>query len=596
MQQSIVVLNRGGPPLLGGTLGAVPGLAKTIVKGVHGLYPVGVGDDQGMYLYVPLLGHYLGLNDPRAVLRDMYLALAILLAFVYPILFFEISGSLVVSAMAPIGLLFLLTRAIGLIDVYWAPALLLLLGLPLLLALRGRSQHVIIGGLVVVCLLASTSDSIRADTGIGLFIAAVIVVFRWLVGWKRRVVVLGAVLLAFLSVYPFALDGARAYRDSQTGVVPNSGSSHAFWHPAYLGLGYIQPNRFGIEFDDPLGLATALIYDPHVQYLSPQYNADLEHAFAGIAAADPGYVLTDYAEKVGDVVGGAARFYWPELVMLGILLLFWVPEHRWREMMLIAAPVLFVTMLPPIFAIPLDEYEEPWWAIAGISVGLAASSPIAAGVNWLLRRVRSGQGWEGAILALRRRLAADAARPFLMICLVVALAAGIVLDHDSRVWDARTAYSSDATPTQATSVFSERAALISWKFSGQSDRSWTVYPGVGLEASGQWSTVRTNRADYGYQLASPTIALAPGNYVLALTGTVQSGGLSAGLLDVAHDVWLGGSTGDFWYGQAQGKDFVMAINVTATASVHVQVVLANFAPEGGTSVWDLSALKILRDD
>jgi hypothetical protein len=40
----------------------------------------------------------------------------------------------------------------------------------------------------------------------------------------------------------------------------------------------------------------------------------------------------------------------------------------------------------------------------------------------------------------------------------------------------------------------------------------------------------------------------------------------------------------------------MAINVTATASVHVQVVLANFAPEGGTSVWDLSALKILRDD
>jgi hypothetical protein len=595
MQQSLLVLDRGGPPLLGGSLAAVPGLSKTSIKGVHGLYAVGTGDDQGMYLYVPLVAHYFGISDPRAALRDMYLTLAILLAFVYPLLFFEISGSLAVAVLAPIGLLFVLTRAITLIDVYWAPALVLLLGLPLLLALRARAPFVITGGVAVVCLLASISDSVRADTGVGLFIAALVVIFRWLVGWKRRAIAVGVGLLAFASVYPLALDGARAYRDSQVDVSLSSGNSHAFWHPAYLGLGYIQPNRFGIEFDDPLGWATAIVYNPHVQYLSPEYNADLEHAFARITADDPGYVLADYAEKAGDVVGGAVRLYWPELTLLAVLLLFWPPDRRWQEMMVIAAPVLIVTGLPPIFAIPLDEYELPWWAMTGICAGLALSGPIASEVDGFVRAVRAGQGFGAQALTLRHRPAASASRPLLLVCLAIALVGAVTLDHDSRIWDARTVYGTDATPTQATSVLDLATADISWDFDEQALKTWTLYPGVVAVPSPHQSRVRTGTSDYGYQMASPSVALAAGNYILAIRGTVHSGGLSAGLLDVTHNVWLGGSVGDFWYGQPQGKGLVMTVNITATADAKVQVVLSNLAPEGGSSVWDLSSVTIFRE-
>ena len=161
MEQSIEVLDHGGPPLLGGKLSSVGGLAGAKAGGLGALrgtgYAIGVGDDQGMYLYVPILAHYLDIANPLVALRDMYLALAILAAFLYPMLFFEISGSLLVATIAPGGLVLVLDRGVSLVDVYWAPALIVLIGLPLLLTLRTLSQRAVVVGLVGVCALASIS-------------------------------------------------------------------------------------------------------------------------------------------------------------------------------------------------------------------------------------------------------------------------------------------------------------------------------------------------------------------------------------------------------------------------------------------------------
>src|SRR3954469_9500389 len=49
---SIDVLDKGGPPLLGSNVPYQPGIDSS-----H-LYETGVSDDQGIYFYLPLLGHW----------------------------------------------------------------------------------------------------------------------------------------------------------------------------------------------------------------------------------------------------------------------------------------------------------------------------------------------------------------------------------------------------------------------------------------------------------------------------------------------------------------------------------------------------------
>ena len=70
--------------------------------------------------------------------------------------------------------------------------------------------------------------------------------------------------------------------------------------------------------------------------------------------------------------------------------------------------------------------------------------------------------------------------------------------------------------------------------------------------------------------------------------------MSAGFLDLKHDEWLGATTGDFWYAQAQGPGYTMALEVTNQDRLPVQVVLSNWHPGGGISVWDISSVVIAR--
>ena len=121
-----------------------------------------------------------------------------------------------------------------------------------------------------------------------------------------------------------------------------------------------------------------------------------------------------------------------------------------------------------------------------------------------------------------------------------------------------------------------------------------MYPGTAVHSMSGRSEIRTGRSAYSYQLASPRVSIKAGNYVLVVQGRIRSGGLSTGLLDLADDEWLDGTVGDFWYGQVQGKGFVMALDITASANVPVQIVLSNFAPDGGSSVWDISDVALVR--
>src|SRR5439155_26411941 len=60
---SIAVLDRGGPPLLASDVPYRPGLD------VSHLRPVGVTDDQGIYLYLPALAEFTGEHNPAVLMK-----------------------------------------------------------------------------------------------------------------------------------------------------------------------------------------------------------------------------------------------------------------------------------------------------------------------------------------------------------------------------------------------------------------------------------------------------------------------------------------------------------------------------------------------
>ena len=81
---SLAVLNRGGPPLLGADRPYYKGI------GIKHLYPVGITDDQGIYVWLPAIGHFSGERNPEVLMKWLFIGCFVLLLLVYPLLFFEL--------------------------------------------------------------------------------------------------------------------------------------------------------------------------------------------------------------------------------------------------------------------------------------------------------------------------------------------------------------------------------------------------------------------------------------------------------------------------------------------------------------------------
>ncbi len=123
------MLDRGGPPLLASDVPYHAGIA------VSHLRPVGVTDDQGIYVYLPVAledhGREGSLDADEVALHGRFA----LLVLVYPLMFYELFGSIVFAMAAPALVLwkFAFTQTL---DLYWVLAWCMLLGIPgLVLAL-----------------------------------------------------------------------------------------------------------------------------------------------------------------------------------------------------------------------------------------------------------------------------------------------------------------------------------------------------------------------------------------------------------------------------------------------------------------------------
>jgi hypothetical protein len=383
LHDSMTVLEHGGPLLLSrhGSRGQ--------------LYAADFGDDAGVYVYVPVLSRLFGVADPTRMLRDVYVALVALMIAFYPLIFHRLTGSLLAGFAAPlIGLVCIL--AMGFVDIYWVAAWGALVLLPLVFLLARDWSRFAFVGLVGIVFLAGWLSSIRSYSGLGIAIAAAIVLVmrRW--RWWRLLPALALLAIVYVSINTFVFTAIRADRDHWLGSAARTldvTSSHTLWHTVYAGLGYL-PNRYSLGFLDGVPLAVVQREAPGTPFLSAHYETVVRDAYLRFASDHPVEVIRQYAAKALVTIADLTPWSLIALLTLPAVLLVGPERRVVRRWMLLTIPAVVVAFLPVMAALPELSYEQGLYGVVGL-VGVT-------GICLLLARVQEGvreSGGVGAMLA-----------------------------------------------------------------------------------------------------------------------------------------------------------------------------------------------------
>ncbi|HEY3541210.1 MAG TPA: hypothetical protein VGK79_01600 [Gaiellaceae bacterium] len=379
LTSAIDVVDHGGPPLLASTL---PYSQSWRTTPAQSYYSAAHTDDPGVFLYLPEAGRALGIHDPRILLKLLALGSFALLALVYPLVFYELFGSVAAGVVAPLflGAFTFLANS----DIYWISGWCALLCLPLLFLAATRpwtrlSTAVCVG----TAFVGSYASSIRSQAGLGVAIAALAVAVARAPAWRRRVAVAALVVAAYLSIRPALIRGVEAYRDHEIAAYIDahptwrnvSSSGHPLWHSAYIGLGYL-PNKYGIRWSDSVAAAAVRRVDPSAPFLSPRYSAILRRLYFHIVRTDPGFVAHTYADKAAVEANDALKRFLPGLVLLPAFLLYGRRRRLFRIATLLTLPTILIQFTAPVLTIP-GVYGVGFLSAVGL-LALLAGCEVAA--------------------------------------------------------------------------------------------------------------------------------------------------------------------------------------------------------------------------
>ncbi|MGD0452349.1 MAG: hypothetical protein ABSB69_02015 [Solirubrobacteraceae bacterium] len=417
LQASLAVLNHGGPALLG------------YRAGTHTPYAVGYAQDQGIYLIVPVLSHWLGESNPIAMLRWLWLAAwsstLLFSAAAFRSLFRSTWAALVAS---PALLVCIVSFGFG--DVYWVAAWIVVTFVPVLILLtRNRPRRAWLM-LMAIAFAAGVVTTIRADAGLPVALAAAAAAALVARRWPLRVLMIAAVAVAYLAPTSIVLPAVREHRDHRVGVNLSASepTSHPLWHSLYIGLGYTS-NSYGIHYLDGYGIAAAHELDPGAGFLTPAYQRALHKQVDALLEHAPGFVATAEAQKAVVELFLAA----PYIVLLALLLpaALIAPGPvglRWSELALFL-PALAIGALPAIVAVPFRDYALTLLGSLGVIGLLAIGSAAAhAQANSLAPAAAGGRSRSGATRTLRSLAGTWPVRLMLLVLLLtVAILAPVAL-------------------------------------------------------------------------------------------------------------------------------------------------------------------------
>lgn len=391
LKASLSVLDRGGPALLG------------YKPGTRVPYAIGYSDDQGIYVIVPLLSHWLAESDPIAVLRWLWLATWTSSLLFSAVIFRALFRSEWAGLITPPTLLLCLA-SFGFGDIYWVTAWVVVTFMPLLILLaRSKPRHQWVA-LIPIALTAGIVSTIRSDAGLAVAVAAAAVAAIANGRLTVRAAVIAVVGLAYLTPSWIVLPAIRAHRDHRIGVnlSAHTPTSHPLWHSLYIGLGYTS-NRYGIHYDDSYAAAAVRETDPRAPYLSPAYASALRKQVNALIEHDFGFVVKAEAQKAVVELSHTARYLLLLALLLPAALAARGPARLRPSELALFLPALAIGVLPAIVAVPFRVYEltllAPLGTLGLLGIGSAAaraqqewtmSKAVAAGVRREARIVSRG--------------------------------------------------------------------------------------------------------------------------------------------------------------------------------------------------------------
>lgn len=356
LREAMLVYEHGGPLLVGRRDGAT---------GAY--YGVQVGDDEGEYVYLPVLSRLFGVSDPRMMWRYLYIALMMFTTAIYPATFYRLTKSLLAGLAAPFIFLVCMV-SMGFLEMYWIPAWGALTLLPLMYLMARRWPRFGLAAVAAIALVASWMSTMRADCGLGIVIAAGILLLMRRRRWWQVLPALAMVAFLYISIGTFVLGAVRANRDHRIGVAAakriDISTSHSLWHEVYAGIGYL-PNRYGLRYVDEVPEAVAAREAPGAPEDSSRWEAVLRDAYFKFVFHHPVEVVRQYGAKAIVTLADSAPYLLFLLLTLPAMLLSGSGRRDLRRWVLLTVPVVIVEFIPMMVAVPLESYEQGLYGAFG---------------------------------------------------------------------------------------------------------------------------------------------------------------------------------------------------------------------------------------
>jgi hypothetical protein len=262
----------------------------------------GVGDDQGIYYFIPRLASLSGLSIARSI--DLFFGAVLVISFLT-----GAAGLLIILDHWPLrlwamfALCMLLWFSFRKGDVYiWQSASAVAVVPWFLYLLRKNAAGLgATAFLFGAGLLIGFANLIRshAATGLAIFIA-LLVAFELKCAFRRKLALLG-VLIAAISVPGICFHGLRAQRDAFLRIAQPEYSApvehHPFWDTVYIGFGFTK-NPYVAGFFNEASAEKVRSISPRTTYLSPEYARIIRAEALRIIWEHPLFVLITILAKL----------------------------------------------------------------------------------------------------------------------------------------------------------------------------------------------------------------------------------------------------------------------------------------------------------
>ena len=317
-----------------------------------------VGDDLGIYYYLPLVKNVFGFKTILSTYHFFFIGITFLSFLICVIGLKYLLKSKIAFYIASIYSFLFHFFLLFILDVYVINVLSISL-IPLFLYLyqnKKNSKLYFIFLFIVGCVIGF-SNLFRAQSGLPLlFFTLLYFIINWKSAGIKTIILSFLILFCGMFVEKIHFNELKQDRTEFLAKHPNkyqikTNDQHVFWHPLYLGLGFLD-NKYGIKWKDNYGYNSVNKVNKKINVsfrsCGSEYEKEVKKMYLSLLQKDPLFLLKSYVYKF---------IYCLFIVIIAInFLLVRIKKSIFSIKNIPFAIVLLFTVLPGVIVWPIPMY------------------------------------------------------------------------------------------------------------------------------------------------------------------------------------------------------------------------------------------------